>query len=257
VLPRYNRKNNYYHIPILVSILCLSLWLPVTAAQTEIKEVLWVTDNWKGFTEKEGSGLYHEIIDAVFHSVNVKVKKQYVPFKRSLFLLENQKADFTGGIHASDSLILTDTILLKTHISIMYFKGKLNWQTKKDLKAYIGTWPQFYEKEFLTKARRKYINGFASTTRNIALTMLQNKKADYYLDATGLLLQQFKTLDNKQQKLYKIDKLEEVNLRMAFANSSRGKRIKVLYELGIQNLHKSGKLLDIYKKYQHVYPVDK
>lgn len=219
--------------------------------------IIWVTEVWNGFTERNGNGLYHEIVDAVFNKVNVEVTKQYVPFKRALYLVENKQADMTGGIELSESLLLSDTPILSTKLSILYRKGDISWANKNELKSYVGTWPEHYEEEFLTPKRSEYIKGYASSNRKTAVERIIDGKADYYIDAIGMMEQQVQGLQQPVIEKIVIQELEQINLKMAFSNSERGKRIKLLFEQGLQELHCSGKLRDIYKKNNRDYPIDK
>ncbi len=43
----------------------------------EIKEVVWATPEWEAYVEKDGKGLYNEIIFPAFEYSGIKIKQKY------------------------------------------------------------------------------------------------------------------------------------------------------------------------------------
>ncbi|WP_446728539.1 substrate-binding periplasmic protein [Pseudoalteromonas sp. G4] len=252
------RPLRKFYPPILYIIymltnLAVSIPSFAKSSDSNIDEVLWVTETWYNFTEKSGRGLYHEIVDAVFAHANLKVRKEYVPFKRAIHLLEKQRADFTLGVIRSENLLISDQPILSSHLSLIYNKDKITWSPGTDLKHYIGTWPKAYEKEFSIKGKRQ-LNGFASSNREAAIMSLLNSKADYYIDTIGMMEQTLSPLDKEKLKNYDIRAFESVLLRAAFSNSTRGRKIKAIFDKGFLSLMHSGELIKIYHKYDKDIP---
>lgn len=237
---------------ILMSIALVALVSPTSAyaksTSNDIKEVLWVTETWHNFTEQDGQGLYHEIVDAVFAHAGITVKKEYVPFKRALYLLKKERADLTLGVIRSESLLMSAQPILSSKLSLIYNKDKVAWSSKSDLTKYVGTWPEAYENEFGIKGNRQ-LNGFASSNRDTAIVSLLNGKADYYVDTHGMMKQTLSPLDKELLKNYNIRAFEAVHLRAAFPDSKRGRAIKAIFEESYSSLIRTGALDQIYNKF--------
>ncbi|HOV15660.1 MAG TPA: hypothetical protein PK771_15335, partial [Spirochaetota bacterium] len=63
----------------------------------EGKQILIVTDEWEGTTNKDGTGLYFDIIREVFKEDGYTFNIKFYPYARSVYLLERKEADLVIG----------------------------------------------------------------------------------------------------------------------------------------------------------------
>ena len=78
-----------------LSALLVSILLPLssTANDNNIQQILMICDNWEGTCNKNGTGVYFDIIRAVYEPLGIKINYQIAPFKRGLKMIENNEAD--------------------------------------------------------------------------------------------------------------------------------------------------------------------
>ncbi|MCJ8318608.1 MAG: transporter substrate-binding domain-containing protein [Colwellia sp.] len=235
----------------------LLLWaLIITSYSSQAKEpVIWVTESWQNFTETDGSGLYHEIMVAVFETTDYELEVEYAPWKRSLFKVENLDADITGAMPKNGRFYFSTQPILKQPRSILFDKSKLTISSLSQLSKYVGTWPKEYEKELFTDEIRAHISGFSTADRTGALKVLMYGRSDYYFDTRAILDLSLIELNQKMPaQNFQIKDIGYFELHMAFSKSAKGKKIKELFDKRIEILLVEGRLLKIYDKYHIPFP---
>jgi len=235
----------------------LLLWaLTITSCFSQAKEpVIWVTESWPNFTETDGSGLYHEIMSAVFDTTDYKLVVEYAPWKRSLYKVENSKADITGAMPKNGRFYFSIQPILKQPRSILFDESKLTISSLSQLSKYVGTWPKEYEKELFTDEIREHISGFSSADRTGALKVLMYGRSDFYFDTRAILELSKKELEQKvPAQRFQIKDIGYFELHMAFSKNDKGKKIKALFDMRIKALLIEGRLEQIYDKYNIPFP---
>ena len=76
----------------------------------QAKEIHVVTDIWQGYTNKDGTGYYLDILREIYPPPAYTLNVSYVPFKRSLVMIEEGKADICLGVYQGD---IPDDLLAK------------------------------------------------------------------------------------------------------------------------------------------------
>ncbi len=76
------------------------LFLCAKVAQAE--EVLVVAHEWEGYTNKDGSGYYFDLIRESFPAPDYQVKTLNVPFRRSIYMIIHGQADIILGAYPGD-----------------------------------------------------------------------------------------------------------------------------------------------------------
>jgi len=88
-----------------------------------------------------------------------------------------------------------------------------------------------------------------------ALKMVLFNRADYYFDNYEQLNDTIKKNDiTFDMNDYRIEVIVSINLYMTFSSTERGKKIKDLYDKGIEQLFRTGELEEIYKKWKNEFP---
>ena len=70
------------------------------AARAE--DIVVATDVWEGYTSKDERGYYIDLLKAIFPAPEYSLKFEFVPFKRSLRMLESAEADILLGAYPED-----------------------------------------------------------------------------------------------------------------------------------------------------------
>jgi ABC-type amino acid transport substrate-binding protein len=233
--------------------LCITLQffnISITNAKTDT--IRWVTESWQNYTNKDGSGLYHDIVRTIF--VDQRIEVIYMPWKRTLLEVKNGTADMTGATSVSKGYVIPRYPILATPISILYSKNKIANSDLSSLTNYIGVWASPYEDELFLGSNRDLFKGFSVQERETAYKLLVSGRADYFLDTKALHLawlekQQSGSLDTSKTSDFRLKDISSLNLFMIFSDNPRGKRLRDIFDAGMENLIDSGELSKMYKKY--------
>jgi ABC-type amino acid transport substrate-binding protein len=222
------------------------------SAVAKAETIRWATESWENYTNKDGSGLYHDIVQAVF--AEHKIDIIYMPWKRSLLEVKNGTADMSGATSFVDGYITPHYPMLAPPISILFNKKKMSYTDLPSLANYVAVWGSPYEDELISKSNKPFIKGFSVQERKTAYKLLVSGRADYFLDSKGLHqawlenieAQSFGTL---QKSDYQLVDISSLNLFMIFSDNSRGKRLKAIFDTGMDKLMQKDQLRRIYEKY--------
>jgi polar amino acid transport system substrate-binding protein len=83
---------------ITAALSLLTLSISASAAET----INVATSEWENYTNKDETGYYFDVIRKVFPTPQWQVNFTIVPFKRSVTMLSNGKADITLGVYDGD-----------------------------------------------------------------------------------------------------------------------------------------------------------
>ncbi|MCP3944098.1 MAG: hypothetical protein GY710_21830 [Desulfobacteraceae bacterium] len=99
---------------LLILMFTLMGFSPVFAGN--IYSIYVVCDEWKDYTNKDGTGAYWEIVKSVYEPVGIKVKTKVMPWKRVKHIVRHKDADaLIGDYYEADA---KDYLYPKWHISV-------------------------------------------------------------------------------------------------------------------------------------------
>jgi ABC-type amino acid transport substrate-binding protein len=235
-----------YLLAICITLQCLNP--PVARAES----VNWVTESWPNYTDEDGSGLYHDIVNAVFADHQLLIT--YMPWKRALMEVKNGTADLTGATSVKADYITPRYAILAPPVSILFNKNNMSYTTLASLKNYAAVWAAPYEEELITDINRAFIKGFSVQERQTAYKMLVSGRADYFLDAKTLHQAWLANIKSDpraelQASDYQLEDISRLHLYMIFSKNERGQRLNAIFEQGMSKLIQTGQLTKIYEKY--------
>ena len=230
---------------------CITL-LMLNSSIANAETIRWVTESWQNYTNKDGSGLYNDIVRAVFVDQHLEVI--YIPWKRTLLEVKNGTADMTGATSVVNGYITPRYPILVAPISILFNKHKIAYTDLSSLANYVGVWASPYEDELFLGTEKSLFNGFSVQERETAYKLLVSGRADYFLDTKALHQawlekQVIGTNENIKVDDFKIKDISSLNLFMIFSDNARGQRLKDIFDAGMAKLIQSGELRKIYEKY--------
>lgn len=233
---------------LLISFLFFSFF--ATSEEKEEKiNVIWVTDTWQNYTNRDGTGLYHELFETIFQHSPYNIQVKYLPWKRALREIETKQANISGALPNNEKYLFADVPILTEPISILLQKTETDLTLQK-ISNLVGVWPQRYEEEILLPSILPYINGVSADFRENAIHLLKVKKVDYYLDIRTMLETQLASWPEAEQKKYYIQDLATSKLFLVFSDDPKGKALKRYYDTKTQALLDQNILQKIYQKYQ-------
>lgn len=244
----------------LAVFIALHLLCSLPAMATEPDVLRYHTGSWEGITNKDGTGLYHEIIKRIFTKENIYLEVSYLPVKRALMNVSSGAADMTGASNKADpgQVRATHPIWI-SQSSAMFDKTHLSfWKGYETIKRFENRTVSSYG-----MGRHIGANIHEVSTRNQALQMLLDGRMDYYADdketLTSLLRgnteiigfeehQADASVDFDRSK-YVIRTIAENTAYMVFSNTERGRRYRDIFDKGFYALFQSGELRKLYKKW--------
>lgn len=232
----------------ILLLLILYIVAPTSHSSEEITEVRWGTEIWKGYTDKDGSGIFTKVLERIFKSQGIKLSRQTYPIKRAIHLTRSGTLDLAGGIpkdiRKSNQHIQAKYPIVVTRISAFYHKDTLSvWDGVNSIKG---------KKIVSTHIVGKMINldpteYFEVATRKQTINLVLRKRFDFYIDDEKLL---FSTINDYKKSFqpddYKIDTVLSKGWYLISTNNDRGRKIISIFNKGMETLQKSGELDKLY-----------
>lgn len=234
----------------LISLLFFSTYCLPYQKEVE-RPIRWVTDSWPNYTDEDGSGLYHELIRSIFNREQ-EFNVQYAPWLRALELVKSGNADFTGAMPLNANYVMSQHVVLNQPVSVLIKKTNITRVNLPNLPTMVGVWRSGYRNELLSEDLKSLVNGVPTESADSGFNLVRHNRVDYFIDIRTILATHLaKQIDKSEFAL--VD-LNSVNLYMAFSKSERGQQIAKLFDERFSELKKSGKLAEIYSKYQQTLP---
>lgn len=214
---------------------------------------LFVTDEWHNLTRKDGTGLYLDVVRAVFERQGVKVEYRLFPYARAVQQVKDQEAD---GWVASFMQEKKFPLYPKYHFdkneqTIVFVKSKQKGAVSTaTLKNQRVAWLRdFGLDRFIQEPMRvTELDSIAS-----AFKMLASDRIDYFVGAKSDIEDHIK--NNRQNMTdYGMAYALHLGLYMAFADTPRGAQLRDMWDAEMEAFHKTDAFKAIYKKYGYPYP---
>jgi len=237
--------------------------LPVSLLATEKKMVIsYCTPAWNNVTNKDGTGLYHDVVNEAFAGHEISVT--YAKLKRCIALLNQGKIHLTGGLSKDkeygQAIFAKYPILSSSFSAILHKDLESSWKGLSTLiKSPNSVVGPAHVNDFFKNVKFQEKN-----TREQSLRMLIKRRAKYYIDITMLVDSLFSDavnpigVEGKDINLVNRQKLKKdftskfiqgQDFFMIFPNTKKGKRIKNIFDNGVLKGFKSGKLKKTYEKW--------
>lgn len=220
----------------------------------KVDKIVVASEEWEGATNKDGTGLYWDIIKEVFQSEGVEVVFQIYPYERAVHMVETGEADAWCGSYADEEEF---AIYPKYHFdydlvtALFLKKYEADWKGEESLKGKNVGWIRGYDYDQYLKVEMK---SRELSNRSSALKLIAKERMDYFLDAQVEIESALaKNLIDKS--LITTKELLKLKLFLAFIKSPKGKELIKIWDRKIEEMIKSGRLKKIYAKHDYAdYP---
>jgi len=221
----------------------------------ELKVITVASEAWEDNTNKDGTGLYWDIIRKVYEMDNIQLKIRIVPYARSVHMVKVNKADAWVASYIDEE---TFVVYPKWHfdadiVSALFQKDKFpDWKGVQSLTHKTVGWVRGYDYDQYIDIK---MNIDELNSRDSALAMLQKNRIDVLLDALVEIKNELKKKD-KLEKIgfdiqnYRIEQLLQLNLYLAFTKNDRGKQLMAIWDKNFYVLLKNGQIKKLYEKYK-------
>lgn len=251
--------NRFFHnFEILVSfwIVVILLQAPLCLGEP-ITQVISTSPSWNTFTNQDGTGLYHEILGAIFSPLGIKVTHEYnTTANRGLYMVQKGLADIytcRNEIKDFKGLVLARHPMYAGQFFALFPKKRVkDWQGASSLANRKVVWRSGYYRESEFKVK---LIVFEADSGVSALNQVILGRLDFYIDDLNLMKE---SISQNQLPLdmndYRIEPVGKRSYLPVFNISFRGKAVMDLYDRGIERLHRSGELRKIFQKWSQPYP---
>lgn len=241
---------------ILIFILILLSTTFSSVFATDIDSVTFVCEEWPNTTNKDGTGVYWEILKLVYEPIGIKVKTQIMLWKRAKWEVKLGRVDgLVGEYYKKDD---PDHLYPKWHITIeypivaVYKKGRFkDWKSKglKSLSESRAVWIRGYDFDSVVlkniNVKKQEVNDDIQAMRLIA-----SGRHDVYLDYESHIRSVSKELKIDLDKDYEIRKVKTGSkLFVIFDKSEKAKKLIKIFDERMSSLAKSGEIEKIYTKW--------
>ncbi len=239
---------------LLILVLVLIGATPVFAKN--VYSIYVVCDEWRDYTNKDGTGAYWEIIKSVYEPVGIEVKTEVMPWKRAKYIVKINEADaLVGDYYEADA---TDYLYPKWHISVedpvvaVFKKGNITDWEKTGLRSLAGmraTWVRGYD---FNKFFLKRINVIKHEITSVpqGLKLIDSGRDDVFFDYESSIRREAKNIGIDLDKDYEIKTARPGSkLFVVFARTESSKELVRIFDSRMTQLAESGEIEKIYVKW--------
>lgn len=188
----------------------------------------------------------------MFEPAGVKVRFESVPYTRSVGLVQRGKADVWLGSYQDE---VDNAVYPKWNYDFdqIFALGLASAPVPRT--DNIGQYRLFWVRGYDYQDQLPNVTTYREIQRRDGvLEMLQNNRADFYIDAIeeiDILLS--KTAD---KSAFRISKVAELPLFLGFAPNERGRALAALFDQRMTKLVRSGELRSIFVHWKKPYPFE-
>jgi ABC-type amino acid transport substrate-binding protein len=239
----------------LAAAVLLSLLVGTCWAAEPITEVMVVGPSWETLTNRDGTGLYHDILRELFVGLyGIRVQRIYVPSERAYDLVREEKADLmTCHDRVDPPLMLARHPMFEGTYYVFFNKEHVGeWQGEASLQDKTVAWRiGYYDQEnFPVSVRPKEVK-----TGEAALGMVVLGRVDFYVDDLSFIETSIKNSDMAyDREQFDIKPVGRRTYHPVLKDCERGHRVMELYDEGMETLYKNGTLSKLYAKWGYKMP---
>jgi len=226
---------------------------PHAAADAAITSAVFVTDEWHELTRKDGTGMYFDLVKAVFERQGVKVEYRLFPYARAVQKVKDLEADgwIASFLHEKSFPLYPKYHFDKNEQVILFHKRKgaapAGTSALRDQR--VAWLRDFGLDRFIKEPMR--VTELDSVES--AFQMLQRDRIDYFVGAKSDIQDYIRSSGQDMRNFGMVYALH-LGLYMAFANNERGQKLRAMWDAEMETFHRSDAIKAIYKKYGYPYP---
>ena len=224
-----------------------------------------VTEVWDGYTNKDGSGAYFELLKKIFEP-EYDFKYQLFPYARALYLVGSGREGFDAIIGVDEKsakgLILPKYYIEKDKTYVVFDKKKTDYKDINSLKGKnVGFVNDYGYDKYLDFDIK--IKSILPDNRDSVAQLLKLGRIDYYLDSTSVVddLVTKKILNTDDFSMV-IEPVLGTPLYVAFAKGSldpktkkyKGELLKEIFDKKFLEMTKNGDAQKFFEKYHLEVP---
>jgi polar amino acid transport system substrate-binding protein len=231
-------------LKILITLLVFGTLLN---ANESFSDTLWVsTEEWVNATNKDGSGLYLEVLNEIFEKHDIKVItlfSSYIGAKRKFII---GQSDCLLGVYEDELeyAYYSKTAFDFDNIAVWFERSRFKWEGFKTLTDKNAAYLEGYE-------LHKYIdvpfNYREVKTIENGFQLLNNQQIDFFIDDN--VEKEFYSSVRFNDSRYEVYELNVIPIHFVFSYNDKGKKFKSIFDNGLDELINNGRLKELMQKY--------
>ncbi len=213
-----------------------------------IKSISVVAPEWEGYTNTNGSGLYWDVVRAIYEPVGIRVKTRNAPWNRSMKLVSKYhtyNAILGEYLDTEEALIFPRYPIDVEYLTILH-KAEINWEDSADFAGKKVGWLKDYD--LLEEDGRNFeLVEFRHIDRGMEL--LAQGKIDYLIDEEDEVLAAMVRKKMASENYVLNEMPEGTDVYMAFAVGRLSKELITIYNERIPLLMIPGQMKKIYSRW--------
>lgn len=228
---------------------------PVPVRLKDIKSFSVVAPVWDEFTNTDGTGLYWEVLRAIYEPANITVKTANVPWHRGMKMVTKYRvynAIVGEDKSTEEDVLFTDYAIDVEYSSVLSLSTRnLDWNGPSSLSGKNVGWMKDYN---LIEPEDRDFSLHEYRTVEQGLEMLESGALDYMIEEWDEIAEV--VADTKREMTtYRMDEMPEgSDVFVVFASGSISEALIKVYNENLPIIYKSGQLNAIYEKWGHDIP---
>ena len=230
------------------------LFSGVSVLAQDLTTINVASDEWANCTQKDGSGLYFEVMRLAFPESKLEIK--IVPSARSIEMVSAAKTDVCVGVYQTDvkNGIYPKYPIDYDDMSVLMLSAKAgSWAGETGLKNKKVAWivDYGYDQYLSVPVKLTEVSDTAS-----GIKMLQAGRVDFYIETKSTIVPFME--DNKiSKKDFRLETVKWIRLYLAFSQTPKGRALQVQWDKALPVLYKSGQLQKVFAKWGFQESFDK
>ena len=219
------------------------------------KDIVLASDAWHDLTRKDGTGLYFDLIRAVYARAGVQVSTQIMPYARTVVMVRDKRVDawVASFLNEKDFPLYPKWHFDRNAQMVVFRADTANpFKDQASLGNRKVAWLRDFglDRYILVPMRATEVDTIAS-----GFAMVESKRVDFFIGAKSDLADHIR--DAKVDMApYRMEFVLNLGLYLAFANTPKGAALRTIWDAQMETLHRDPAFRAIYKKYGTDVPFD-
>ncbi len=215
-----------------------------------IKSISVVAPEWQGYTHKDGSGLYWDIMRAIYEPQGIKVKTRIVPWNRAIKMVSIYRTynAIVGEYSDSAEAVIFPKYPIDVEYMVTLSKNSFahTWKDATSLTHKRVAWFKDYE---LIDPKDRDFELLEFRTLKEGIEMLKSGKVDFIVNDRDSTEQAMRTQGLSEREFTLNEMPFGRDIFTAFSDDILSRELINIYNERIPKLVASGKLAAIYEKW--------
>jgi len=209
------------------------------------KEIVIATESWKGATNRDGSGLYWDVLEMVYKPLGYNIIKKHISYNEAAEMLQASNADiFLGSYIDEKEFALYPKYYFDQDVVVAIYRLDVidEWKGRKSLENLKVGWVRGY-------AYDKYLgvsveaNEFSN--RNNGLKLLKNERLDAFIDERDDV-EPYLEKSGIDRDLFSEKIILQLKLYPAFSKNKKGELLRKIWDERMEKLIETDAFKELY-----------